>query len=168
MIFYSWYFPTTVKVKKKMKFLSLRQLKGMSVEDYQSRFLTLERFALGSFTSERESDLPSLYWVYMSTSFSCSTLIEVVMRALECKHAHESHHQAKGTTHTSGKGQKHWAQDQWGLQQQRRRTDGRVTVYAADGQQIQMFPWIDAVIPSLGSAQWRLSGVTDLEYKRHH
>lgn len=40
------------------------------------------------------------------------------MRACECKHAHDSHHQAKGTTQTSGKGQKHRDQDQQGSQQQ--------------------------------------------------
>lgn len=37
-----------------MDFLSLRSIEGTSVADYQVRFLMLERFARGSFSSERE------------------------------------------------------------------------------------------------------------------
>lgn len=50
------------------------------------------------------------------------------MRVLECEHAHESHHQARG------RGQRHRGQDHHGSQQQRRQIDDVVTVYAVDGQ----------------------------------
>ena len=39
------YFSATVRSKKKTKVLSLRQTEGMSVAEYQDRFVILERFA---------------------------------------------------------------------------------------------------------------------------
>lgn len=44
-----------------MEFLSLRQLEGMSEIEYQLRFLMLERFALDSFASERECNIPIFF-----------------------------------------------------------------------------------------------------------
>lgn len=79
------------------------------VADYQARFLTLERFTPSSFASKRESAaqfvlglLISIYTI--SVMFSCSTLAEVVMRALECEHAQQLHHQARGIGKSSCQG----------------------------------------------------------------
>lgn len=76
--------------------MSFKKLEGTSVAEYLSRFLILKRFAPGNFASERELP-PKLCPVYASlgavvATFSCSTLAEVVMRTLECEHAHELHH----------------------------------------------------------------------------
>lgn len=59
-IFYSQHFFTLVKAKKKIEFLSLRQVVGMSAVGYQAKFFMLERFALGSFPSEREQATQSV------------------------------------------------------------------------------------------------------------
>lgn len=51
---YSEYFSATIKTKKEMKFLSLHQIEGTLVEEFQSKFLMLERFAPGRFTLDRK------------------------------------------------------------------------------------------------------------------
>lgn len=61
-VFYSQYFSSTIKVKKKMDFLSLRQQESMPTVEYQFRFLLLERFVSGSVSSY----LPNLYQDYAS------------------------------------------------------------------------------------------------------
>lgn len=53
------------------------------------------RFKLGSFASEREWAAHFVFGLRISikfvvATFSCMTLGEVVMRALECKNAHEA------------------------------------------------------------------------------
>lgn len=53
-VFYSQYFLATLRAKMKMEFLSLRQIEVISMAKYQARFITLERFALGSFLSKKE------------------------------------------------------------------------------------------------------------------
>lgn len=73
--------------------------------EYQAKFLMLERFPLGSFASERERATQFVSGLHISlrvvvATFSCSTVAEAVMRALENEHAHDSHNQAKGTAQT--------------------------------------------------------------------
>lgn len=81
----------------------------MSITEYKAWFLTFERFALGSFASEREytaqfvSEL-HITICYVVATFSCSTLLEAIMSALECEHAHKLHHQAKGTSQCNHQG----------------------------------------------------------------
>lgn len=82
---------------KKMKLLSLRSLEGTSVAEYQARFLVLERFASGSFSPQRVRASPFVFGLHIClhvvvATFSCSTLVEAVIRALECDHTHDSHH----------------------------------------------------------------------------
>lgn len=77
----------------------------------QGQFVTLERFAPGFFVSERElagQFVSSLRINLRSVvaTFSCSMLAEAMMMALECEHAHETHHQTRGTGHPSRQGQR--------------------------------------------------------------
>ena len=95
------YFIEVVRSQKKMEFLTLRQTEDTSVAEYQARFLTLERFAPGGFVSERERASQFVAGLRLSigsivATFSCATLSEAVMRALQCEGAHVSYHQARG------------------------------------------------------------------------
>lgn len=72
----------------------------MIVIEYHMRFLTLERFVLGSFLSERERTMQFISSlrnriISIVDTFWRATLVEAVMRALECENAQESHHQAR-------------------------------------------------------------------------
>lgn len=85
-----------------MEFLLLRQIERTSMEVNHARFFMLERFAPSNFSSERERAAEFVSELRISlramvATFSYSTLAEAVMRALECEHARDSHHQAKGT-----------------------------------------------------------------------
>ena len=69
--------------------------------EYQARFQTLERFAPGCFASERERASQFVTGLILSIGsivamFSCATLSEAVMKALQCEGAHVSYHQARG------------------------------------------------------------------------
>lgn len=67
----------------------------MTVAKYQTRFLTLERFAPSSYR-EQATQFVSRLRIHIKSivdTFACKTLLEAVMRALECEHAQESHHQ---------------------------------------------------------------------------
>lgn len=81
----------------KMEFLSLRQIEVIPMAKYQARFIMLERFALGSFLSKKERAAQFVSSMCISSSvvvatFSCSTLAEAGMRALEYEQAHDSHY----------------------------------------------------------------------------
>lgn len=54
-VFYIQYFSSTFYSQKKKEFLALEQRDGMSVTEYQAKFLTLERFGPDSFSNERET-----------------------------------------------------------------------------------------------------------------
>ena len=74
--------------------------------EYQARFRTLERFAPGYFVSERERASQFVVGLRLSigsivATFSCATLSEAVMRALQCEGAHVSYHQASGRGQSS-------------------------------------------------------------------
>lgn len=53
VVFYAQYFSTTIRNRKRHEFLALEG-RDMIVAKYQTRFFTLERFALGSFTTKKE------------------------------------------------------------------------------------------------------------------
>ena len=85
-------------VTKKIEFLSLQQTKSMAIAKYLNRFLTLEWFAPGGSTIEREravqfEDQHSLCDHYTDV---CN-LVRGHMRVTECEHSHVAHHQARGT-----------------------------------------------------------------------
>lgn len=66
----------------------------MIVAKYQAIFLTSERFASSSFVDERERESVRAqveHLIYSVRVCMCD-VAEAVMRALECKNAHEIHH----------------------------------------------------------------------------
>ena len=89
-----------------MEFLALRQTEETLVAEFQVRFLTLERFAPGCYASERERVAWFVAGLRLSigsivATFSCATLSEAVMRALQYEGAHVSYHQARGRGQSS-------------------------------------------------------------------
>lgn len=92
-----------------MEFLSLRQKENMIVVEYLTRLLMLKRLAQGSFVTNRYQAAQFVSGLRISirlmvVPFSCSTLAEAIMRALECEHAHKAHHQASSIGQTSHQG----------------------------------------------------------------
>ena len=86
-LFYWQYFTEPVREAKKIEFLTLRQTDSMSVAQYQSRFLMLERFAPSSCPTERERVAQFVSGLRISirsvvAMFYCSTLAEAVTRAI--------------------------------------------------------------------------------------
>ena len=120
------YFYTTVRAKKKTELLSLRQTEGMSVAEYQNRFMILERFAPGALPTEEDRVDQFVAGLRISirsivATLTCATLGEAAVRATECEHAHESHHLARAAGQTGGQGQgwRQRDQDHQGSRQQR-------------------------------------------------
>lgn len=65
-----------------------------------------ERFEPRSFSSEREWSTQLFLGLMIRirlvvVTFACKTLPEVVMKALECKHALQTHHQTGGSGQSS-------------------------------------------------------------------
>ena len=123
----------------------LRQTEDMSVAEYQARFLMLERFAHDSSTSERERAAQFVSGLRISVrsvvaTFSCATLAEAVMRALQNEHAHVSHHQERAVARMvqpSCERSQGWYQQQ-DYEPQRQTMDAGVAAF--EGQQVQGVP----------------------------
>ena len=80
--------------------LSLRQTEEMSVTKYQDHFMILERFAPGVLPTKEDRVEQFVAGLRISihsiiATLTCATLGEAAVRATECEHAHESHHQAR-------------------------------------------------------------------------
>lgn len=91
-MFYDQYYSSTVQSRKKQEFLTLDQMDKMIVE-YQARLLTLERFDPDNFAQERDRAEKFVAGLRLSiqsivSSFDCTTLALVVMRALVVEKAH--------------------------------------------------------------------------------
>lgn len=98
-------FSTIVRAKKKMEFLSLLQHEGMSMIEYQAQFLMLKRFEPSNFFSNRElvqyiSGLRIRLRSVVAT-FACRTLLQAVVRSLDCEQTQESHHQTGGSAQST-------------------------------------------------------------------
>lgn len=78
----------------------------MSVVEYQVRFLTLQRFAPGSFSGERLQVSQFVLGLRINiksvvATFVCRTLPEAAMRALDCEHDQVPHPQTGGSGQSS-------------------------------------------------------------------
>ena len=104
----------------------------------------LERFAHDSHTSERERAAQFVSGLRISVgsvvaTFSCATLAEAVMRALQNEHAHVSHHQERVVAQMvqpSREGSQGWYQQDY--EPQRQTVDAGVAAF--EGQQVQGVP----------------------------
>lgn len=125
---YAQYFSTTVQNRKRYEFLAVEE-RDMIVVEYQTIFFTLERFALGSFTTKKERAKKFVTELRLRiqsvvSSFACATLTVVVMRALEVENDHERYHIIRRSISQFGdQYQRPKGQGQQSLHQQRRRAD---------------------------------------------
>ena len=105
------YLSATVRLKKKTELLSLRQTEGMSVAEYQGRFMILKRSAPEALPTEEDRVDQFVAGLRINirsivATLTCVTLGEAAVRATECEHAHESHHLARATGQTGGQGRR--------------------------------------------------------------
>lgn len=146
-VFYNQYFFAIVIEEKKIESMALKK-RDMIVAEYLTRFLALQRFALGTFHSERQRATKFVRGLHLSlqlamSMFHCAMLEEVVVRVLEGEATHCIHHMKLSHDQSTklqfkqkhrGKGQDQQAASQ------RYQTDDAMTVHTIQAQRSSKCP----------------------------